>query len=1352
MRKYLALLFMLSCLHVATRGQTLEEIDLSGLPQPTQAQSLRFWFDNDAGSVQITDNLTGTYTLDVATLPEGLHTLYCQIIDSENTASSISSRMFLKVGDTGNGPAANHLCYWFDDETTIQNIEITDGVQILDASALTEGLHTLHYQVLCNNGMMTPAMSSLFMKVDNTQNTSPKGFRYWFDDDFSSVQVTNGINGTMSLDASHLTTGLHTVYYQIVENNDKVGTPVARIFFKDFDIMTEDGNNRITKYQYWQNENSTEMETVNLDNAANPYQMFGLLPMQSVPIRSSFFHFEVNDGVPRICAKNVFHVRFHDARGYFVDNQKSFVDQRMAQDVTPIGELQPQQTFDRVAENDIRWYTLNVEPGDTVAFKTSQACSIQLFSPSGKEVYNAIGSTSVAFGGCHTWESGTYYLAIHDVKGSQSQITLDYMHMDKYDVVRQDVSVVGNGGCSTITFEGNGFKDLYAVELKGKDNEIINCLYIDHQSDATVGVDFDFLDVNTGIYDAIFHFVDEDKSMENLITVEDAVPIELEVEMDYSSTILVGEDLHLNISIINKGNSTAYNVPVKIVFKSSIGNITRITFTDKKTFKSAYDRYDKTDMTKEELDVLKAISDRIADTNDFMTFINEEKNEESKETVIKTNIPPNGKTKVPIKVENKKKDVPPTDPNPPIKTKAEIPKKWNSASPNNKQQAIEMVCCYANQLACWGDKVTQSIDVLSAIASFTPASFAMGAIDCAANIVNTGLKVPAFVGGCSMPGYENPTWEYFRQISNKVSWGSALPACLSMIPGVKAFQVLSIGFTAFNAAATNESCYEVEKQDCSQIMNGTSSFVRSMDPNEIIGYTADSGSKAVKDGKTDVYYTIEFENDPEFATASAHDVYVTDVLDASKFDLSTFAPTRVKIGDKTAELSGDPNFVTTIDMRPDINAIAQVEGTFDVQTGTASWHISSLDPMTMEPTEEVMDGVLPVNTNGQGIGELSFDISLKEGLAHGTEITNNATIVFDTNEAIATPTWTNIIDRIAPESHITNVEQVDDNTATVSIEATDELSGPWRYDVYVQYGEGSAWWKAAENVPIGTAVNVKIYGGINHGFYVAATYMAGNVEQKESAREFTLDVHTAVLDEESTDTPVTATNVDVRVKRTINANEWSTICLPFAMSEEQVTDVFGDDVQLGDFSGCDTNGDNILVNFTDVTTIEANHPYIIKVSSPIDMFMVEDVDLLPITTPVVQRDEKSGVYNRFVGNYINGTIIPDAGVFLYNNKFYFSNGSTRIKGLRAYFDFEAAGATYSNASRMVIAFDGTTGIKDVKYVSNDKIYNLNGQQVKTLSKGIYVKDGKKVIIKKKGGTRYEKDLYDSNRSGCRNCE
>ena len=83
-----------------------------------------------------------------------------------------------------------------------------------------------------------------------------------------------------------------------------------------------------------------------------------------------------------------------------------------------------------------------------------------------------------------------------------------------------------------------------------------------------------------------------------------------------------------------------------------------------------------------------------------------------------------------------------------------------------------------------------------------------------------------------------------------------------------------------------------------------------------------------------------------------------------------------------------------------------------------------------------------------------------------------------------------------------------------------------------------------------------------------------------------------VLDELSTEAPEAATGIDVRVRRTIKANEWSTLCLPFAMTAEQVTAAFGNEVKVGDFTGCtvDDETGNITVNFTEVTSIEANHP------------------------------------------------------------------------------------------------------------------------------------------------------------------
>ena len=58
----------------------------------------------------------------------------------------------------------------------------------------------------------------------------------------------------------------------------------------------------------------------------------------------------------------------------------------------------------------------------------------------------------------------------------------------------------------------------------------------------------------------------------------------------------------------------------------------------------------------------------------------------------------------------------------------------------------------------------------------------------------------------------------------------------------------------------------------------------------------------------------------------------------------------------------------------------------------------------------------------------------------------------------------------------------------------------------------------------------------------------------------------------------------------MKAGEWSTICLPFDMTAEQVQTAFGDDVALGDFTGYDVaKENNVIVGIT--INFDACHGY-----------------------------------------------------------------------------------------------------------------------------------------------------------------
>ena len=239
-----------------------------------------------------------------------------------------------------------------------------------------------------------------------------------------------------------------------------------------------------------------------------------------------------------------------------------------------------------------------------------------------------------------------------------------------------------------------------------------------------------------------------------------------------------------------------------------------------------------------------------------------------------------------------------------------------------------------------------------------------------------------------------------------------------------------------------------------------------------------------------------------------------------------------------------------------------------------------------------------------------------------------------------------------------------------------------------------------------------------------------------------------VLDETSTTLPDDASGVDVRVLRTIKANEWSTIVLPFAMDNTQLKAAFGDDVQLADFTSWESEEDddtgdiiNIRLGFTDVTEIEANHPYIIKVSDAISEFTVDDVDIEVEDEPTVQVGKKKAERGYFIGTYVAKTPVPEDDLFISGNNFWYSAGLTKMKAFRGYFELAdvLSEQEVSSAKVMMFVGDKATVIDGTEMNIQGMaqgVYSIQGTflgkevDVNQLPDGLYIIDGKKVSIKK----------------------
>jgi len=220
----------------------------------------------------------------------------------------------------------------------------------------------------------------------------------------------------------------------------------------------------------------------------------------------------------------------------------------------------------------------------------------------------------------------------------------------------------------------------------------------------------------------------------------------------------------------------------------------------------------------------------------------------------------------------------------------------------------------------------------------------------------------------------------------------------------------------------------------------------------------------------------------------------------------------------------------------------------------------------------------------------------------------------------------------------------------------------------------------------------------------------------------------------------------VTVKRTIGAGKWNTICLPFGMTNEQVTAAFGEGVQIAEFTECKTykKGDKVTglgLHFTSMTTpiIAANTPYLIQVEDDVESFVVDETSFSDNEPSV----SVSG--GTFVGNY---KYIKNLGsedhpyMFLSGNQFYTAVGKTKLKSFRGYFDLDdlaqyRAGKADAANINFFVDDEQATEIVGVTMGQGtpDAVYDLQGRQIKvdgdlnSLQKGVYIINGQKVTVK-----------------------
>jgi hypothetical protein len=223
----------------------------------------------------------------------------------------------------------------------------------------------------------------------------------------------------------------------------------------------------------------------------------------------------------------------------------------------------------------------------------------------------------------------------------------------------------------------------------------------------------------------------------------------------------------------------------------------------------------------------------------------------------------------------------------------------------------------------------------------------------------------------------------------------------------------------------------------------------------------------------------------------------------------------------------------------------------------------------------------------------------------------------------------------------------------------------------------------------------------------------------------------------------------VIVKRTVKADVWSTLTLPFELTGDQFKEIFGANAKVAEFINFEKNdADQYVVNFEEYDAedgIAANYPVLIKSENALDEIVINEKIMVEPDDEAAFAEYTNGktgarkqVYATMYGTLKGNTEVPENYFLIRDNKFYVSTGNSTINAFRAYFEIVgyAYGAGGSNISFMVndeaTSIDGINGNE---IVTGD-VYSVNGTYMgkaenvmSKLPRGIYIVNNKKVVVK-----------------------
>ena len=268
---------------------------------------------------------------------------------------------------------------------------------------------------------------------------------------------------------------------------------------------------------------------------------------------------------------------------------------------------------------------------------------------------------------------------------------------------------------------------------------------------------------------------------------------------------------------------------------------------------------------------------------------------------------------------------------------------------------------------------------------------------------------------------------------------------------------------------------------------------------------------------------------------------------------------------------------------------------------------------------------------------------------------------------------------------------------------------------------------------------------------------AGNSEVKpfsawlEGANGDVKIVDYILLDEENEAMTVTlseynAKTYNIKMRRALKKDKWNTICLPYSLSSDEISSLFGSGTKVETFDDLEYNSEtnSYTMKFIAKTEITAGTPYLIKPSKDVsdNIYEIKDRTITCTSGTYVPTGEPQTANNTTLtmqGEYNKRKITPfdvteSENIYVINgDKIYHVNSNVEMKGFRCYFVAKESttepSSMFSNAK--VIHSDGTS--TDLRLIDaeatgdTDAVYDLLGRKRNAQTKGLVIKNGIKVL-------------------------